>query len=393
MTDLRIGVIGVGGRGRLAFEAHRPGHGSVLIAGADPDPSALKNFSDDVIRGGGSEPQLTSDYRKLLENSRVQAVFIMTPDFLHEEIGIAALKAGKAVYMEKPLAITIEGCDRLLQTARETGTKLYVGHNMRHFPVILKMKELIDAGKIGRVCAVWCRHFINYGGDAYFHDWHSERCNTTGLLLQKGAHDIDVIHFLTGERTFRVSGMGMLSVYNLVTDRRDESERGCAAFNDANWPPLSAKKLSPIIDVEDHNMIMMQLSGRVQASYMQCHYTPDSERNYTVIGTEGRLENVGDMGNCQVHLWNQRGRRSEPDEIYNLKEVPGSHGGADPGVVKAFVDFVRFDKPANTSPAAARDAVAVGVMAHESMRGDGGLLDIPELDPGLRDYFDNNQMQ
>lgn len=56
------------------------------------------------------------------------------------------------------------------------------------------MKELIDAGAIGEVKTIWCRHFVGNGGDYYFKDWHAERKNTTSLLLQKGAHDIDVIH-------------------------------------------------------------------------------------------------------------------------------------------------------------------------------------------------------
>lgn len=106
-----------------------------------------------------------------------------------------------------------------------TGSKLFVGHNMRYFPVVLKMKEIIDSGLIGDVQCGWCRHFINYGGDAYFRDWHSERKNTNGLLLQKGAHDIDVMHWLMGSRTRRVVGMGMLSVYDRCSRRSPDERR------------------------------------------------------------------------------------------------------------------------------------------------------------------------
>ena len=136
------------------------------------------------------------------------------------------------------MAITIDGCDKLLKTAYETGSKLYLGHNMRHFPAILKMKEIIDSGLIGELRAGWCRHFVNYGGDAYFRDWHSERKNTTGLLLQKGAHDIDVMHWLMGGYTNSVVGMGMLSVYDKCARRSHAEGAGCAAWSDARWPPL-----------------------------------------------------------------------------------------------------------------------------------------------------------
>ena len=63
----------------------------------------------------------------------------------------ADVEAGKAVYLEKPMAITIAGCDRILLTAQRQGAKLYLGHNMRHFAVIQKMKALIDDGAIGQV--------------------------------------------------------------------------------------------------------------------------------------------------------------------------------------------------------------------------------------------------
>ena len=94
--------------------------------------------------------------------------------------------------------------------AYETGARLYVGHNMRHMPVVQTMRQLIQDGAIGDVKAIWCRHFVGHGGDFYFKDWHADRSRTTGLLLQKGAHDIDVIHWLAGASTREVTAMGEL---------------------------------------------------------------------------------------------------------------------------------------------------------------------------------------
>lgn len=388
MKEIKIGVIGTGGRGTLSNIAHNPEEGSRIIAGADISEKALKDF-DERISG---DLFLTDDYKKLLEIDEIDAVFVTSPDFMHEEHAIAALEAGKAVYLEKPMAISIEGCDRILETAYKTGSKLYLGHNMRHFPVINQMKDIIDSGIIGDIQAVWCRHFVGYGGDAYFKDWHSEQKYSFGLLLQKGAHDIDVIHWLTGNYTKAVVGMGMLSVYDKC-QRRNPDKQGDASWHDDNWPPLSQTEMSPIINVEDHNMIMMQMENGIQASYMQCHYTPDSERNYTFIGTKGRLENIGDYGKCEVHVWTKRGPRETPDIIYKLKPVAGSHGGSDPDIVKTFIEFVRSGIKIKTSPIAARNAVAVGVMGHISMRTDCSLKAIPPIPQHLVDYFENNQQK
>jgi predicted dehydrogenase len=366
--------------------AHRPKEGFRVIAGADINADNFKSLTDYA----GNDIFVSKDYKALLALKDLDAVFIASPDFLHEEHALAALRAGKAVYLEKPMAITVEGCDRLLRTARKTGSKLYLGHNMRHFPVILKMKEIIDSGLLGEIQAGWCRHFINYGGDAYFRDWHSERNNVTGLLLQKGAHDIDVMHWLMGGYTRTVAGMGMLSVYNKCK-RRPPKVQGSARWDNSHWPPLEQEGFSPVINVEDHNMVMMQLDNGTQACYMQCHYTPDAERNYTFIGTRGRIENIGDSGDCAVHVWTQRTARATPDIIHHLKPVEGSHGGSDPAIINEFLRFVRDGIKTKTSPVAARNAVAVGVLGHQSMRAGCHALKIPLLPRDLIRYFENGQ--
>src|SRR4029079_13450357 len=104
---------------------------------------------------------------------------------------------------------------------RRTGTRLYVGHNMRHFAMVRTMKELIDRGAVGEPTAVWCRHFVGHGGDFYFKDWHAQRRHVTSLLLQKGSHDLDVIHWLAGSVSRRVQGIGALTVYGRVHDRHE----------------------------------------------------------------------------------------------------------------------------------------------------------------------------
>lgn len=378
--ELRLGVIGAGGRGALSLAAHKPEAGSRLVAVCDSREDNLTRHRETC----GDGLFTTSDYRELLARPDVDAVFICTPDFLHEEHALAALRAGKGVYLEKPMAITIEGCDRILAAVEETGAKLYVGHNMRFFPVMKKMRELIVEGAIGEVQAVWCRHFISYGGDAYFKDWHSERRLSTGLLLQKGAHDIDIIHWLAGGYTQRVVGMGKLSVYDKLPRRAPGDPMPKVAFNYNNWPPSATQGYSPIIDVEDHNMILMQLDNGVQASYLQCHYTPDSHRNYTVIGTAGRIENYGDYSHeeswATVHLWNRRtGYSVLGHEVFRIPHSSGSHGGSDPLIVEDFLNFLRGGTPVGAVPLDARMAVAVGCMGTDSLREGSAPRDVPPV--------------
>ena len=387
MNTVRIGVIGVAGRGKLASYAHSDELNARIVAGADPDPDARKTFNEAY----GPDAATSGDYRTVLDRDDVDAVFVCSPDHFHEEHAVAALEAGKAVYLEKPIAVTIEGADRVLETARRTGSRLYLGHNMRYFPSILKMKEILDAGTIGTLQAVWCRHFVAIGGDAYFKDWHSERKNTTGLLLQKGAHDIDVIHWLSGAYAESVVAMGKLSVYDKA-ERRAGERTAKVALKPENWPPYSQNDYSPKIDIEDHSMMMFTLANGVQCSYTQCHYAPDYWRNYTFIGDRGRIENIGDSGSCEIRVYTTRSHTAAmPDVVHYLKPSSGSHGGSDPAIVRSFIEFVRDGKIPNTSPVAARYAVAAGVMATESLRTDNGLRRVPALDPETEAYFDRGQ--
>ena len=378
MTSLRLGVIGSGGRGHIARFAHNPENDVRVVACCDVSDKALAKNKEDY----GNDIVTTTDVDTLIAQD-IDAVFVCTPDFLHEEHAIACLDAGLSVYVEKPLAISIEGCDRVLEAAERSNGKLFVGHNMRYMSIIRKMKQLIDDDVIGEVKSVWCRHFISYGGDAYFRDWHSERKYANGLLLQKGAHDIDVMHWLSGANTKRVAAFGNLSVYDKC-QRRSEEEGYKTSWHVENWPPLEQGGFSPTINVEDQNTVIMEMENGVLGSYLQCHFSPDSCRNYTVIGTKGRLENMGDAPNSPIMVWNQRTDSYDlvGHEVHRGQTAapsPFGHGGSDTVIVQEFVDYLQGKINETTAtPLAARNSVAVGCKATESLRNGGGALDVPE---------------
>lgn len=365
---MRFGVIGWGLRAPIAKIAHQPDKGHQLVALADPSEEAQANFIEFV----GNDVFTTRDYRDLLDKD-LDAIFVLSPDWLHEEQATAILEAKIPIFLEKPMAITVEGCDRVLEAAHRTQTKLYVGHNMRHFGVVKKMKEWIDKGMIGEVKTAWCRHFVSYGGEAYFRDWHADRSKSNGLLLQKGSHDIDVLHWLTNGYARRVTAQGSLMVYGDIQDRQQPGEAVKVAF-EGTWPPAALTKVYPIVDVEDVSMMLMEMDNGVLASYQQCHFAPDAWRNYTVIGTEGRLENFGDQpGNSTLRLWDHSRYKYEPngDLEYRVPETKGTHGGSDEAMFKEFLRYLQKGGQTNTSPIAARMSVAAGVAGTESVRNGG----------------------
>lgn len=373
--DIRVGVIGAGRRGWLAEHAHRPGKGARVVACCDVQTTVL----DECRTRYGDTVFTTQDYRVLLDQD-IDAVFVTTPDYCHEEHAVAALATGRAVYLEKPMAISVAGCDQILAAANASNGKLYLGHNMRHMPFVLTMRERLCAGAIGEVRSIWCRHFVGHGGDYYFKDWHADRCYSNGLLLQKGCHDIDIIHWLSGAYSRRVHAMGDLLVYGAIQDRQVPGGPRPSIEDCTTWPPAAQTLLNPVVDVEDISLVTMQLENGVLASYQQCHFTPDYWRSYTIIGTEGRMENFGDVdAGTVIKIWNTRtaGYRDEPDEIIHLSAEAGEHGGADARIVDEFLAFVRDEVPASTTPLDARQSVAAACAATESLRNGGRPVDLP----------------
>lgn len=376
MEKVRIGVIGAGLRGSLAKYWHEHEQ-SELVALADISVERQDRFKKLI---DNDDLEVTEDYRDLLKRDDIDAIAVLSPDYLHEEHVIAALQAGKHVYAEKPLAITTEGCDRIIEAWQKSGKHLMVGFNMRYMSMYQTMKEIIDSGVIGDIKAVWVRHFVGFGGYFYYHDWHGNSKNTTSLLLQKGSHDLDVIHWLTGKYTKKVSAFGSLDYYggdmpDDLTCPTCDLKNTCPEYVEHTFTECAFREE---IDVEDNNMLIMELEGGIKASYLQCHFTPDYERNYTFIGTEGRLENDDVNGKVYVKTRKTNTWRELSDITYDMKPEQGGHGGADPKITQDFINLILHNKQPLSSPIDGRMSVAVGCAATESLRSGGKVMTIPE---------------
>ena len=197
-----------------------------------------------------------------------------------------------------------------------------------------------------------------------------------------------MIHWLAGAYSKRVSAFGNLAVYGALP-RRQEARfdpstlpTGWGSERDL-WPPKTCSGFNPVIDVEDQSAMVMELENGVLGSYMECHFTPDLWRNFTVIGDAGRLENYGDGPEDPIIVWSQRRSafRLIGDETYHgaSTSTDGGHGGADALIVKEYIAYLRGDTQTTATPEAGRMAVAAGYQATMSLRSGGGALDIPPI--------------
>ena len=193
MKELRLGVIGCTNRGTLADNAHKVEEGVRIVAGADIYPDARELFLKRYEENFQCKPNVYADYREMIEKEDLDGVFITAPDFLHEEMGVFALEHKVPVYMEKPLAITLEGADRILEAAYRNRTKLVVGHNMRYMDFTRKMKALIDAGEIGDVMSITMTQYWNQ--TTLYTDWRTQTAVSGGGITVSGGEPL-----LQGER-------------------------------------------------------------------------------------------------------------------------------------------------------------------------------------------------
>lgn len=160
----RIGVIGCGVRwdkrvfvadGRYGVGKEFPKYGDV-VAVCDVDANRLERAKDIVKGWHGESPTGGNDYRMIIDDPKIDVVHISTPDHWHAKIAIEAMLAGKDVYCEKPMTLTIEEGQLICQVCKKTGAVFQVGTQQRSMPQFIKAIAMIRAGRIGEVKRVQC---------------------------------------------------------------------------------------------------------------------------------------------------------------------------------------------------------------------------------------------
>ena len=190
---LCIGLVGVGGWGSQYVNILQKSNLFDLRACFDVDKNLLQSVCSKI-------GCLSADsIEELLLLDDLQAVVIATPNFLHYEQCIKAIKAGKHVFVEKPITNTIKEAEEIYRAAKERNIIVSVGHNVRRRPEFRIMKKLIKEGKIGKVIMVEANN-SRYVGEGREASWRLNKDTCPGgPLLQLGIHHIDTLRYLFGE--------------------------------------------------------------------------------------------------------------------------------------------------------------------------------------------------
>lgn len=189
---LKIGLIGCGWAGSTL---HLPALQSIH----DAEVTALADIDQDRLNQVGEKFRIRNrhgDFRNLIENEEVEVVAVCVPASSHAEIALAALDAGKHVFIEKPLALSIEEIDLLMEKAKNSTCKTMVGFNLRSHRLVREARKIILEGTLGRIESIrteWTsdvRHYRNMP------EWRNKREMGGGALIEIGIHHFDLWRFL-----------------------------------------------------------------------------------------------------------------------------------------------------------------------------------------------------
>jgi myo-inositol 2-dehydrogenase/D-chiro-inositol 1-dehydrogenase len=190
MEKVRIGIIGAGRIAHIMAAAYCQIRECQLVAVNDVVRSVAERFAARF-----NIPIIHDDYRELLSSTEVDAVLVCVPTHLHEEITLAAAKARKHIFCQKPMALTVEQCERMNQAAESSGVVLQVGFMLRFTPPFAEVKQRLENGEIGTLIAIRSAVF----GWEPTDDWFYDPSRGGGVLIDTIIHTFDLYRWYMGE--------------------------------------------------------------------------------------------------------------------------------------------------------------------------------------------------
>ncbi len=184
MTELGVAIFGAG----------RAGHGHARAIAQTPGARLTAVFDTDRERADAFAEThgclAFTDSDSVLRRDDVQLVMIALPNFLHAQATVEAASAGKHIFLEKPMADTIEECDRMLAAVDRAGVHLLVAHSQRYFASTIRAREILHSGEIGEPVFATDTWYKNFGVEIRL-PWFLDRATGGGMWLMNGAHMID----------------------------------------------------------------------------------------------------------------------------------------------------------------------------------------------------------
>jgi predicted dehydrogenase len=324
MSKIRTAVIGAGFMGRVHTEGVRRLGNVEVVAIAAITSGEAAAFG----KAMGIE-KTTGDYREILADPSIQAVHVCTPNALHYQVAMDAMRAGKHVLCEKPLALSSAEAKEMAALAREKGLVNCVNHNLRYYPLLQHARRLIENGDLGEIIVVqgtYSQDWLLYDTDF---NWRVETRDNGALRAMGdiGSHWMDMIQHLTGQKISSVCAD--LAIFHKT---RKKPKVAVETFAGKQLRPEDYEEVP--IDTDDFGAVLLKLGGRAHGAFTVSQVSAGCKNRFQIeiFGTKSGI------------IWNQEepntlwiGHRNVPNQIVikdpslmeskvsGVAELPGGH--------------------------------------------------------------------
>ncbi len=290
---IKIAIVGTG----LIVESHLKAisetDGITTVALCDINPEAAKKYVDEY------KVPFYTDYKDMAENTELDAVILNLPHFLHCDAAEYFLERNINVLCEKPMANTLEECDRIIRAEKKSTAKIAIGHVQRYFSSNIMIKKYVDEGTLGELCMTTEVRNTWYFSDKRPKWFLKKELSGGGILMNFGAHSLDKLSYIVG---------------NSFSD----IQASCDNFFEG-------------YDVEGHAQLKLKINDRVSSVLTFCSYPSVDESEASYYFTNGAIKVGGAYGFAVC---------DEPNGLYKKTELPK--------IENAFVlqlrEFIKFIK-------------------------------------------------
>jgi predicted dehydrogenase len=323
------------------------------------------------------------DWRDAVADPEIEALLVLTPDDTHCEIAAAAFRAGKHVFLEKPLATTMADGQAIVAAWIESGRVLNLGYVLREAPFYRAIADTLARGTIGVPRMIEMSEQLGVlHGASFMRRWHHASARSGGLMNHKGCHDLDLACWLAGALPARIASFGGRDIFaraapaeycsqcpersqcpyadtGLYEFRTDEQIANPTAFG------LDRCVYSPEADLVDNQVVMFEFENGLRGAFTLTMQGPESAgRRITIVGDRGRLSGHFERGRFRIEfndgrepqVWDARGGDS------------GGHGGGDPHMLAMFLEQCRGLRAPTLTPTDALAGFSLAMAAEEARR-------------------------
>lgn len=366
--SIRLAIIGLGDMGLGHVRGFERLEGCEIAVLCDENTENLEWGRKSLIK---SKPKFLTDYKEIIKDPSVDAVVVAVPNFLHRQIALDVLSVGKDLFLEKPVATTVEECDEIILAVLSTKCIIQIGLVYRYANLYRTIAQLVESGTFGNVMMMYCKEYR----ENFPSPWFFDKKKSGGAILDKNCHHFDLFNWYIRSKPVRVYAMGGQHVVkgeNYQIQCSYAARKGLTVNNPT---------------ILDHAFVLVEYENGAKANLGLCMYEKEP-----VEGLE-----VGLMGDNGAHAVARKDISlvMGGGPLGEMQEVPVDYESDNQGVGhigcqterKEFLECLRSRKEPYASLFVGRDSTVISLAAEKSIEENRVVLisefDNPKIEPYL----------